>query len=238
VQQSNVKINNNHIDTTSDTTIYINNTSAKNSISIQNNTIKNSTAFGGVLMNFSDNSKVSGNIFKGITTNDIELNNCTNAEVAHNTIVDGQNGITIGSTNSGVLLSENMVTGCSINGMVLSAACQLGDNYVTGNTTNWSGTFIISPNTQTGATYTVTRNDTSIIANRAGTITLTLEAAAGVIGKNLLVRTIQAQTVVSATSNVVPRAGGAAGTAILAATAGNWAILQSDGTNYQIMAGS
>jgi hypothetical protein len=51
----------------------------------------------------------------------------------------------------------------------------------------------------------------------------------------LMVRTIQAQTVVSASSDVVPVAGGAAGTAILAATAGKWALLQSDGTNWQIM---
>ena len=93
-----------------------------------------------------------------------------------------------------------------------------------------------APNTQTGATYTVLPVDTSIIANRAGTVTLTLEAATGVPGKSLYVRTIQAQTVVSASSDVVPLAGGAAGTAILAATAGKWALLQSDGTNWQITA--
>jgi len=94
------------------------------------------------------------------------------------------------------------------------------------------------PATITAATYSVLQTDTSIIANRAGTVTLTLEAAANVPGKIIVVRTIQAQTVVSASSNVVPRAGGAAGTPILAAAAGNWALLQSDGTNWQNMAGT
>jgi hypothetical protein len=37
---------------------------------------------------------------------------------------------------------------------------------------------------------------------------------------------------------VIPRAGGAAGTAILTGTAGNWAKLVSNGTNWEIMAGS
>lgn len=92
------------------------------------------------------------------------------------------------------------------------------------------------PNTQTGATYTVLAADRSIIANRAGTVTLTLLDAASYPGRQLLVKTIQAQTVVSATSNVVPLAGGSAGTAILVATVGKWAILQSDGTNWVIMA--
>lgn len=90
--------------------------------------------------------------------------------------------------------------------------------------------------TTTAATYSVTVYDESVIANRAGTVTLTLLAAASYPGRKLWVRTIQAQTVVSVSSNVVPLAGGAAGTAILSATAGKWAMLQSDGTNWQIMA--
>jgi hypothetical protein len=50
------------------------------------------------------------------------------------------------------------------------------------------------------------------------------------------VRTITANTVVSASSNVVPAAGGAAGTAILSATAGKWAYLVYDGSSWQIQA--
>lgn len=93
-------------------------------------------------------------------------------------------------------------------------------------------------NTQTGATYSVVDSDTNIIANRAGTVTLTLPDPAVYTNRELWVRTIQAQTVVSAGSNVVPLIGGAAGTAILAATAGKWAKLVSDATSWQIMAGN
>lgn len=78
----------------------------------------------------------------------------------------------------------------------------------------------------------------SVIANKAGTLTLTLPSAASYPGRLLRVKTITANTVVSASSNVVPLVGGAAGTAILAATAGKWADLQSDGTNWIIMAGN
>jgi hypothetical protein len=86
--------------------------------------------------------------------------------------------------------------------------------------------------------YTVAANVFSIISNRGATNTLTLPSAATHSGRLLLVRTIQAFAVVSASSNVVPRIGGSAGTAILGASDGAWALLHSDGTNWQIMAGS
>jgi hypothetical protein len=57
-------------------------------------------------------------------------------------------------------------------------------------------------------------------------------------GRVVTFKTVQAQTLVSASSNVVPRVGGAAGTAILPATDGAWATLVSDGTNWINMAGS
>lgn len=92
-----------------------------------------------------------------------------------------------------------------------------------------------APTVVSAATYTVA-GDSGVIANFAGTVTLTLPAAGTFPGRALLVKTIQAQAVVSDASNVVPLAGGAAGTAILAATAGKWATLQSDGSAWQIMA--
>ena len=91
--------------------------------------------------------------------------------------------------------------------------------------------------TQTGSTYSVLETDSSLIANYAGTITYTLPTASACAGRVLNIRTITNNTVVSATSNVVPLAGGAAGTAVLSATAGKWAMLQSDGANWQTMAG-
>ncbi len=89
--------------------------------------------------------------------------------------------------------------------------------------------------TQAAATYTVLISDNVLTANYAGTLTYTLPAAASYIGRMLTVRTITANTVVSAASNVVPLVGGSAGTAILAATAGKWADLQSDGTYWNII---
>lgn len=92
-----------------------------------------------------------------------------------------------------------------------------------------------APATKTGTTYTVVAADASLIFNTSATHTLTLPAAASFSGRWLYLKNIAAFAINSASSNVVPQAGGAAGTGILAATAGKWAALQSDGTNWQIM---
>lgn len=84
--------------------------------------------------------------------------------------------------------------------------------------------------------FTVGANDFATISNRGATNTATLPAASGATGRLLFFVTIQAFAVNSASSNVVPRIGGAAGTAILPATDGAWALLQSDGTNWIILA--
>lgn len=98
--------------------------------------------------------------------------------------------------------------------------------------------FASQPPTTKTANYSQTVADEWLIFNGAGSLTLTLLSAASFPGLELYVLTIAAQTVVSASSNVIPRAGGAAGTAILAGAAGNWALLVSNGTNWQIMAGT
>lgn len=100
----------------------------------------------------------------------------------------------------------------------------------------WFGT--TAPISVTTSTYTVGATDNYITANLAGIVTLTLPAAASFNGRILKIRTVTANTVVSASSNVVPLVGGAAGTAILAATAGKWAELVSDGAVWQIMSGN
>ena len=94
-----------------------------------------------------------------------------------------------------------------------------------------------SPVTKTG-NFTLAATENWLIINQAATTTVTLPAASGFPGREVMFKTIQAQTLVSASSNVVPRAGGAAGTAILAATAGNWATIVSDGTNWILMQGT
>lgn len=85
------------------------------------------------------------------------------------------------------------------------------------------------------ANFTLAATENWVICNGTGTITVTLPAASSWTGREVMLKTIAAFTVVSASSNVVPQAGGAAGTAILAASAGAWATLVSDGTNWVIM---
>lgn len=91
-----------------------------------------------------------------------------------------------------------------------------------------------APVTKTGD-FTLAATENWIICNGTGTITVTLPAASSWTGREFTIKTIAAFTVISNASNVVPLAGGAAGTAILAATAGTWATLVSDGTNWIIM---
>jgi hypothetical protein len=84
--------------------------------------------------------------------------------------------------------------------------------------------------------FTVADTETWLINNKAGsTCTVTLPAPASYAGRQITINNYQAQTVVSASANVVPQVGGAAATAILPGTAGKWATLVSDGTNWVIM---
>lgn len=87
------------------------------------------------------------------------------------------------------------------------------------------------------ADFTVADADLYIVNNKAGsTCVVTLPAAADWPGRALHFKNTQAQALNSASSNVVPITGGAAGTAILGATSGAWATVVSDGTNWVIMA--
>lgn len=95
-----------------------------------------------------------------------------------------------------------------------------------------------APVTKT-ADFTLAETEGYIINNKTGSAcVVTLPAAASYVGRAVTIKTIQAQAVNSASSNVVPRSGSVAGTAILSGTAGNWAKLVSDGSNWVIMAGS
>lgn len=95
-----------------------------------------------------------------------------------------------------------------------------------------------APVTKT-ADFTLADAEDYIINNKVGSAcVVTLPAAGSYTGRVVTIKTIQAQAVNSASSNVIPRVGGAAGTAILTGTAGNWATLVSNGTNWEIMSGS
>ena len=87
------------------------------------------------------------------------------------------------------------------------------------------------------ADFTLADTEGWIINNKSGsTCTVTLPAASAWSGRAVTFKNLQTQTLVSASSNVVPLIGGAAGTAILPLIVGSWATLVSDGTNWVIMA--
>jgi hypothetical protein len=83
------------------------------------------------------------------------------------------------------------------------------------------------------ANFSVATTDVWIINNKSGSsCTATLPTASSYTGRTLYFINYQAQTLVSASSNVVPLVGGAAGTAILNAVAGDTCTLVSNGTNW------
>lgn len=93
-----------------------------------------------------------------------------------------------------------------------------------------------APVTKT-TSFTLADSENWIIANGASAnVTATLPAASSWVGRQVTIKNLSGTyTVISASSNVVPLNSSTAGTAILAATAGKWATLVSDGTNWIIM---
>ncbi len=96
---------------------------------------------------------------------------------------------------------------------------------------------LLAPITKT-ASFTLGNGEDMVICNGAASITVTLPTASSYAGRRIRLKTRAAFTVVSASSNVKPLDTDTAGTAILAATAGKWAELVSDGTNWVVMAGN
>lgn len=106
-----------------------------------------------------------------------------------------------------------------------------------------NGSFALNaPVTITATSYTVAAADYSIIiAHASGTHNITLPTAASNTGRHLLIKKTVNLLVQSASSNVVPRAGGAAAATLLpgtTGTAGAWVMLVCDGINWIIMASS
>jgi len=86
--------------------------------------------------------------------------------------------------------------------------------------------------------FTLAATENWIIVNKGSSCIVTFPAASSWTGREVMIKTVAVGTVVSASSNVVPKNTTTAGTAIIASGAGNWATLVSDGTNWVIMAGS
>lgn len=94
-----------------------------------------------------------------------------------------------------------------------------------------------APVTKT-ASFTLGDTENFVICNgSAANVAITFPTASANTGRVVVVKNLSATyTVISASSNVKPLASGTAGTAILAASAGAWAILVCDGTDWVEMA--
>ena len=146
------------------------------------------------------------------------------------------NGANLTSDSSGNILFTTRVTVVNTERMRITGAGNVG----IGTTTNLStltvnGSFASkSPSTVNAATYTVAATDGSLRFTTTN-CTVTLPAPASFPGRVLYLNTITANSVTSASANVIPLGSNTAGTAILAATLGKFAMLQSDGTNWITM---
>jgi len=178
--------------------------------------------------------------------------NVTKSDGTQSTVANGSVSLTASTTNYITALKESGVVYCNTTTTAWNDAANYWRLYsvVTGAATVSSytdereigrmtgvGTGLVAPVTKT-ASFTLGSNENEVICNGTATITATLPAASSWVGRKVRVKTVAAYTVISASSNVVPLAGGAAGTAILAATAGKYAELVSDGTNWIVMAGN
>jgi hypothetical protein len=86
------------------------------------------------------------------------------------------------------------------------------------------------------ADFTLADDEGWVINNKSGsTCIVTLPAASSWGGRQVVFKNLQAQTLVSASSNVAPIGSATPGTAILPATVGAWATIVSDGTNWVVM---
>jgi hypothetical protein len=99
----------------------------------------------------------------------------------------------------------------------------------------WATSAISAPVTKT-ADFTLAATESWVINNKSGsTCTVTLPTPSVYTGRQVVFKNMQAQLLVSASSNVVPLDSTSAGTAILLDVVGNWATMVSDGTNWVIM---
>ncbi len=140
------------------------------------------------------------------------------------TFTDGQ--LLIGNSTGNTLTKATLTAGAGISITNGSGAITIAG----------SGSLTASAPVTVTSNYTVVDGVTYIINNKSGSsLTVTLPTASSYTGRIITIQNYQAQTVISASSNVTPQGGGSAGTAILTNVAGNWATLVSDGTNWVIM---
>ena len=94
-----------------------------------------------------------------------------------------------------------------------------------------------APVTKT-ASFTLGATENFVVCNgSAANVAVTFPTASANAGRVVTIKNLSGTyTVISAASNVKPVGSNTAGTAILAATAGKWATLVCDGTDWVVMA--
>jgi len=135
----------------------------------------------------------------------------------------------------------NLPVATSLTGQEILAAVQNGTSVrVTASqlaaliTTIYGPLTLKAPSTINAGTYTQKTSDASLIITTTNCV-ITLLSASSYPGQILFVKNITNNSLTSASSNVVPLGSATAGTAILSATAGKFAMLQSDGSNWVVM---
>jgi len=139
------------------------------------------------------------------------------------------NGITL---TGNVTTSGDLALGGALSGVSLTSQIA-GILPIANGGTGTAATTVVTKNVD----FTLANNEKWVINNKSGsTCTVTLPAASAWGGRSVTFKNLQAQTLVSASSNVAPIGSATPGTAILPATVGAWATLVSDGTNWVVMA--
>lgn len=134
----------------------------------------------------------------------------------------------------GIAYEDQQLVGATIDNTVIGATTPAAGSFTTLSATQQ---VLNAPVTKT-ASFTLGAAENFVIANgSAANVTVTLPTASTSVGRVVTIKNLSGTyTVISAGSNVKPLASGTAGTAILAATAGKWATLVCDGTDWVIMA--
>jgi len=139
-------------------------------------------------------------------------------------------------TVTGAITSASIATTGALTGASVSVTGALtGASVSVTGALNGTQLDLNAPVTKTNS-FSLGDTENFVICNGAGSITVTFPTASANTGRVVWIKTIAAQTVVSASSNVQPINSATAGTAILAASAGAWAMLVCNGTDWVVMA--
>jgi len=134
----------------------------------------------------------------------------------------------------GIAYEDQQLVGATIDNTVIGATTPAAGSFTTLSATQQ----VLNAPVSKTASFTLGDAENFVIANGASAnVTVTFPTASASVGRVVTIKNLSGTyTVISAGSNVKPLASGTAGTAILAATAGKWATLVCDGTDWVIMA--